>query len=329
MNKEELIDNIYTVLSRSICMANSYNRRSRGFVSELMFKNSCKKNNLEYLDGGWIFFMGGSLDVEKKANYITVSTDTKSRYNNFYSRLDKSPMIKSMFFAEIECEDEWRNKRLYVPGNTVIEIPEPRYRVYEFIDGEFIDSDIGLFLDLYQMKKGPVSGRSRFYNQTNKSKSMLNYLADFEKNDLLEVYANRYIIDILMKDRVYNAPMDFDGILKNKEDYTVIETKEKDPGPSNRGADRTEWYFGWDAIRLLWYLYLVSTTELDCWNVILEINNQTERRPLGWKKISVEKFCRVMNWNSALQGGVGMGPTAGSTVVAPYNAFGDFQEISL
>jgi hypothetical protein len=129
----------------------------------------------------------------------------------------------------------------------------------------------------------------------------------------------------MMKGRNLSYGMDFDGIIIENEKYFVVETKEKDPGPSNKeNVPPSEWFFGWDTLRMLWYMYLIKTTEINCYSVILEINNQKERKLIGWKRCELLKLCRSINYSSAISGGVGMGTTKGSTTIAPYSAFEEF-----
>lgn len=319
MTVAELKENIHKILAVSIYNSNAYNRRSRGFISELEFKRKCRSENIDYLDGGWILFKGQGLLVDKKAAYITVSSEDVNRnYKAFYSKLKECPLIDRLFFLKIKPETDWGTKTITTRTGVAVIIPEPSFDVFEFIGGDFEDSNLNTCLNYYE------DIDKNFFNMSGKDISKLDYLEHYSEEELRDLFCVRFFLDILMKKKNYSAPMDFDGIIIKDGEYIVVETKEKDPGPSNKGTDTSEWFFGWDSIRLLWYLYLVHTTDLNCWGVILEIDNQTDRNPVGWKKISIEGFCNSLFWGAAITAGVGMGGGAGSTVIAPYDAFEDF-----
>ena len=317
--KKEIINNIYTLLSASIMKPLSYKRRSRGFISELMFREKCVKEKKHYLEGGWIFFRGDSLKVNKEAVYITTSFSKPDLYTDFYSELSKCPSIKRLFFFIIKPFKQWNKIKIVAAGNTV-EILEPSFDTYEFTGVKFVKCEIKEFTDLF-----PILKNSRYYKTAEKPMEMLNYLSKFGEQDLAELYCSRYVIDYLMKGRDQSYGMDFDGIINENGRYFVVETKEKDPGPSDRkGIPKEKWFFGWDSIRLVWYLYLVKTTNLGCYSVVLEIDNRVDRKPIDWKRAEILELCKSIHYGNAMTGGVGMGGSAGSTTIAPYLAFKSF-----
>jgi hypothetical protein len=111
--------------------------------------------------------------------------------------------------------------------------------------------------------------------------------------------------------------IDFDGIINDNENFTVIETKEKDV--LKVGTNRADWLFGWDSRRLSWYLYLKDQLGLNSTYIIREVDNQTERRLVAWKRISLSEFCECASWLSEHSGGGGSG-----TITAPYLKFNEF-----
>ena len=320
VSKEDIVKYLHWLLASSIRIPHSYERRSRGFISELKFKQKCEKDKTNYLDGGWIFFRGGSLDEEKETVYVTTTFDNPSRYSDFYGKLSNCPIIKKLFFLKIEPTEKWDKVKIKANKQPELEIPRPLFEVFEFKNNQFTKSDLADLLDFFPIIKEPL-----FYRIETKNISLLEYLNDFSEGELIGLYCVRFIIDFLMKGRDLGYGMDFDGIIIEDEKYFVVETKEKDPGPSNRNeVDKSEWFFGWDTLRMLWYMYLIKTTDINCYNVILEINNQRERKFVAWKRCELLKLCRSINYGSTRTGGVGMGTTRGSTTIAPYSVFEEF-----
>lgn len=317
---KQTVENLHKIIASSIRSPHSYLRRARGFISELKFKHKCEKDKIKYLDGGWIFFKGSSLQISKEAYYVTPTFDDPERYVEFYKQLGKCPLIKGLFFFKIKNHNEWTTLEINASAGAKIELPKPDFEAYEFKNGKFTPCKVDDFTAIFPVKRNPL-----FYRTDTKDVNLLEYLNDFPDDQLTELYCMRYIIDFLMKGRDSSYAMDFDGIIIEKDKYFIAETKEKDPGPSNRNnVPKSEWFFGWDSIRLVWYLYLVKTTELGCYSVILEINNQRERKPIAWKRVEIMELCQSIFYGSAMTGGVGMGSTAGSTTIAPYEAFKEF-----
>ncbi len=317
---KEIIRDFHKLLASSIRIPHSYLRRSRGFVSELKFKRKCEDDKIKYLDGGWIFFKGGRLAGEKQTVYVTTTFDAPDGYKDFYEKLSRCPLVKRLFFLKIEPAEKWGKTKVKANHQLELDIPEPLFDVYEYKDSKFIKSRLSDFLDSFQLIKPPL-----FYRIDTKDISLLEYLDEFSEKELSELYCARFVVDYLMKGRDISYGMDFDGIIIENGKYFVVETKEKDPGPSNRNqVDKSEWFFGWDTLRIVWYLYLIKTTDINCYSTILEINNQTDRKFVAWKRCELLKLCRSINYSSAIAGGIGMGTTKGSTTIAPYSVFEEF-----
>jgi len=317
---KQIVQDFHKLLASSMRIPHSYERRSRGFISELKFKQKCENDEIKYLDGGWFFLKGDRLAKEKQATYVTVTFDNSDRYKEFYGKLSKCPIVKRLFFISINNNKKWSTVRIDAGRNEKLDVPEPIFEVYEFKNNNFIKSKLADFLDFFPVLKDP-----KFYRIDTKKISLLEYLDNFSERELIELYGERFIVDYLMKGRDASYGMDFDGVIVEDGEYFVVETKEKDPGPSNRSkVDKSKWFFGWDTLRLVWYLYLLKTTGISCYNTILEINNQTERKFVAWKRCELLKLCKSINFSSQIPGGVGMGPTKGSTTIAPYSVFEEF-----
>jgi len=316
----QITEKFHTLLASSIRIPHSYLRRSRGFISELKFKQKCEEDKIKHLDGGWIFFKGGRLAEEKQAVYVTTSYDSPEKYKDFYEKFAACPLIKKLFFFKIEPVEKWGNVKIKVNDRTEFDIPEPLYDVYEFVNRNFVKAKLGDFLNIF-----PIVKKALFYRIDTKDINLLKYLDDFSEHEIIGLYCARFVIDYLMKGRNLSYGMDFDGIIIENGRYFVVETKEKDPGPTNRQTiPQSEWFFGWDTLRMVWYLYLIKTTDINCYSTIMEINNQRDREFVAWKRCELLKLCRSINYSSAIAGGIGMGTTKGSTTIAPYLVFEEF-----
>jgi len=317
--KQQIVE-LHKLIASSIRIPHSYLRRARGFISELKFKQKCEKEKIDYLDGGWIFFKGGRLTEEKQAIYTTTTSDSPDRYVGFYDEFSKCPLIKRLFFFKIIPAEKWGKVKIKANKHEELEIPEPLFEIYEFKNKKFVSSKLNDFIDFFPKIKEPL-----FYRIDTKDIKLLEYLDEFSDKELNELHCSRFIVDYLLKGRDIGYSMDFDGIIIEDKKYYVVETKEKDPGPSDRDKVPKElWFFGWDTLRMVWYLYLIKTTNLNCYNAIMEINNQKDRKLVAWKRCELLKLCRSINYSSTVAGGVGMGPGKGSTTIAPYSAFEKF-----
>lgn len=318
--KGQTLQDLHKLLASSIRIPHSFLRRARGFISELKFKEKCVSDKIRYLDGGWMFFKGGRLAEQKQAVYTTTTFDNPDKYAEFYEKLSVCPLIKKMFFFKINPRKQWKSIKIKANNHDELSLPEPSFEVYEFVQNKFVKSNITSFLEFF-----PTIKPALFYRIDTKDASLLDYLNEFSDTALDELYCTRFIVDYLMKGRDLSYGMDFDGIIVEKGKYYVVETKEKDPGPTLKDKlPKSEWFFGWDTLRMLWYLYLIKTTDINCYSAILEINNQKERKPVAWKRCELMELCRSINYSSAITGGVGMGPSAGSTTIAPYLVFKEF-----
>jgi len=93
--KQKIIDNIYTLLLCSIMKPLSYTRRSRGFISELKFKQKCIKDKVYFNSQSFYGQHNGALqnmiDSAVESDYITLPTEQKIRkdYKKFNENKNK------------------------------------------------------------------------------------------------------------------------------------------------------------------------------------------------------------------------------------------------
>jgi len=317
VTSQRLVDDLYKILTSSIANTRFFNARSKGFRAELEYTQKIKNEGKEFLDAGQFVVSTKEQDQspENYLFYMTVSADDKSRYIDFYKVLSQLPEIKNLFFIEVGGTTSWSTRKITTKDggtmdNIEIDILAPSFTVYRFDNGKWTSSNFD------EIKSMLVSSNTERIAK-NKD-NHLSYLLNFGNDELINVYCNRYVLDVELGG--YNkGMMDFDLIVLEDGKFVAIETKEKDPiGKRDFPTDESKWAFGWDSRRIGWYMHLKMELDLDTRYVIREVNNQTERRFEKWKKIDMDRFRRCASWLSERAGGGG-----GGTISAPYNAFVD------
>jgi len=314
ISSETLVNNLYKILTSQIANTRFYRNRVRGFRSELEFSKKTRKKKISTLEPGQFLFsnLKRRQQPENHIIYVTVSSDNKTRYVNFYKTIKKLDEVEKLFFIEIGPSSSWEQKKIIVKNVKKKKIddiiPKPFFTVFEFAGSKWKSSNFDA------IKKMLVKRNPRICAK--KSSSGFKYLKNYTKNELIPIYCSRYFLDIELID--YNKGMiDFDHILKKGNNFTLVETKEKDPMKDKKHPKNKKlWAFGWDSRRFAWYYHLKHELDLNSWYVIREVNNQTQRKLVGWRKIDFEKFCKCASWLAERAGGGG-----GGTISAPYTAF--------
>jgi hypothetical protein len=315
---DQIIKDLHKILTSSIANTRLYGARVTGFRNELEFGRLGKAKNMNILDGGQFLFsrIHKNLSPENSLTYVTVTDDSKDKYLDFYQKLSHLNEVKRLFFIETGKLEEWGTIDFYVKdgkGNRILDkILMPKLAVFEFKNGGWTRSDFS------EIKKMLVQGNLRV--AALKPAARFSYMNSYEASELAKIYCNRYVLDVEFAS--FNKGMiDLDHIMSKDGEYTLIETKEKDPMKDKKTPnDQKKWAFGWDSRRFGWYLYLKHKIGFDVWYIIREIDNQQARNFLKWKKIDIENFCKCASWLSERSGGGG-----GGTISVPYLAFDDFK----
>ena len=301
-SKQDIIDDLYYVLSSSISDTRFYGARVRGFRSELEFANHVESRGYNLLVGGQFLFRKRDHRGNNRVLYVTVASEDHGRYVQLYDKLSHVPMVDDLFFMKLKPMESWGSKRIKAIVNgsrQEIEIPEPTYDLYKFVNSRFQNANISEIENLLEPKTVRVCAE--------KDRSLFAYMSGYPIEDLAQIYANRFFLDVCLGG--YRKGMiDIDGIIANGNNFTLVEMKEKDAGGS--GEDK---FFGWDSRRLAWYLFLKINGGIDSYYVIREVNNQTARELVGWKYITIDDFAKGTTWLSE----------RGSTVTAPYSLFSE------
>lgn len=311
----KLVYDLYKILTSSIADTRFFSARSRGFRAELEYNKKIRGGGTVFLDAGQ-FVVSNKGRVESPENrlfYMTVTSDSKERYLEFYAMLARMPEIKKLFFVEIGGADTWGTVEIKIKDgsnreNITASILKPSLNVYRFDSNRWVSSSFDEIKGLVAKSNGERVAKNK--------ENSLSYLLEYEVSDLASVYCNRYVLDVELGG--YNkGMMDFDLIVVEDGKYVAVEVKEKDPiGKKDHPDDEKQWAFGWDSRRIGWYMHLKMEIGLDTRYVIREVNNQVERRFVKWKKIDMGKFRLCASWLAERAGGGG-----GGTISAPYIAF--------
>jgi hypothetical protein len=316
ITSNRLVGDLHKILTSSIAQMRFYKARATGFRSEIEFgKLISVRGGLNLLDGGQFLFSNIEESPENFIVYVTVTDDSEENYTELYSKLSELSVVRKLFFVKIGDINEWETTRITIKNEdndlTDVDILEPTFSILRFESGSWIESNIDEIKQLFVQ-------RNRNIICAWKSFDPFSYLNSYSVQELKKLYCNRFLLDISLGD-VNKGMIDVDGIMKEDNNFILIETKEKDPIKDKANPnDTTKWFFGWDSRRFSWYLYLKLRLEIDTLYVIREVDNQTQRNFVRWKKISIDKFCECTSWLQERAGGGG-----GGTVEAPYTAFED------
>jgi len=302
--------------------ANGYERRFIGYRAELEFRILMDSYKIERLDGGWMLpRKKGKRCLDESSVYFTISSNPHKIYQGIYSLLEKI-RFERMFFIEYLPEPEisrWEVEDLYGTG---IMIPHPSYRCYEFKRNAFVDvsggrCNIGALLELYNRKETPY--RASYSLNQDPPSFAETMLGTYPLEYLVDILANRFIFDGLLGMNVEKGiPSDIDLIIERNGSLSLVETKEKDI------SKREPVGFGMDVDRMKDMLAIEERTGLPYYYVVREVNNQVERKFLGWRRIAIRRFYDLTRGYGTIEGGTGMATARNTdhpTLVAPAQHF--------
>jgi len=301
----QLIDNLHQILTTTIANPRFYFARMLGFRSELEIQKYFSERGEIFLEGGQFLFCRKEM-TKNRLVYITVANDDYSEYLDFYKKIASLPMVKEYYFISYSESGEWGSCDFKIKRDgtaTEIEIAEPNFKFFKFDGDNFIECNKEDIVTNLEEKTNTLSCCKQKENK-------LQYIQGYSLAAIDNVYANRFFLDVFLR-KYKKGMIDFDGIIKKDEDFYLLESKEKDP--AGQGDKR---YFGWDSRRLAWYLYLKWHSGLKTIYIIRQVNNQTERRFVDWKYITLDDFAESASWLSESGGGGGSG-----TMTAPFAAF--------
>ncbi len=313
-----------------------FKRRILGFKAEIEFEKELSQKKLSFLEGGQFISKKLSGKKEEKNNFIYTSVDCvdEKLYLPIYRTISKWAEISQMFYIKYS-NDDWdftdqskfelftikleneKNKNLAT-------IFTPKYEIYEFdkLTSNFkkLNNDFRIILDLFdEPQRAPSISAVRKYEQ-------FEYFFNYDLDVLKKIYSTRYFIDHILRKAGGKQLIDLDGFIVKNGEATLIEIKEKTPiipdSKNGQIASESEWQYGWDTRRLLWYLYLLNNANLHVIYCIRQVDDKVSRNFKKWDCLKMNDFLRGTSWSFSRQGG-----GSGDTVEAPYLFFKTIDEI--
>lgn len=305
MDKAEILNGIHTLVSNNVIGSKQLMSRYKGFRGELLFSEFLTKKYAIYeqLNGGIIISKNSSETSLNNSIYFTVvsSKINLDDYLNIYVNLSKLNFEKSYL---IVYHNDYNQLPVMHYAEETIKLPVPSFEIlqYDAIEKQFITTDnrskniTDFFTPLAKRRRNskPITPDCKNW--------LLDHLMNFSKEQLIQVYFERLFLDgFIGFSKEKGKSSDIDMVLKhpNKE-YRLIEIKEKDlPKKAKKG-------FGLDVPRLKDMERIQTESGMEYHLAIRHINNQTDRKLIDWKQISISNFSANVKNQKAIEGGTGM-----------------------
>lgn len=280
--------------------ANGYEKRLIGFRSEIELKRKFAGKNV--FDGGWMLSIQTGKRCIDNSIYFTISKDLPEKYINIYKMMTKLKFIR-MFFIHYDSEEFFKKHQTMDILGIGIEIPYPNFTFYEFKEGKFEVYNKGsLNLDGLTMMFQKKSNRYKATYKLNHEPFVFanSILSGYTEDELLGLLVNRFIFDGVLGFGYYRGiPSDIDVIIENETGNKLIEVKEKDRAKTIEG-------FGMDTARMNDIIYISDILKTPYYYYVMEVNNQKERKFLGWWSIDIHNFYKFTKGQEEIEGGTGM-----------------------
>jgi len=288
---------------------------------------------LEYLNGLFIVQIldnrGGDLqsyEVPVRSEWHPLSTKKlkkawkerfPSRYRNrreIYGNSNKGyPKIEDMKMELV------RDSRIEFKGmasrDLKLDVLKPEYKVFRFDEGSFVESEVVEIRAKFKEKNSMV-------HQFRPFGIVLKFYSHLEDNVFWRHYAGEFFNRILLRGLDCEIS-DFDCIIDDGGGkFSFIEIKQKDPdGKTNNTTGVVEenennWALGIEMRRLLWWLKIREKIGNNhrFFYVIRELDNITNREPIGWKYTVFDNFRNQIVIGSEREG----------ACMAPYRIFSNY-----
>lgn len=338
VTKQKIIESLHKV----ICSATStvsdmrvenndyFKRRVLGFRAEIEFVKFVEKyDKIQYFEGGKFISkkLNGESSNKNKFIYVTLATNSENDFGEIYSIISNWDEVDDLIYIKTDntkwTEESFLTKETQSDGSkkdVESQILIPKYTFYRFdkTSKKFSLCEVQDFSCILAQFEKPTRKLSIF---PLRKREQFEYFAEYEIDVLKNIYANRYFLDVVLRQASGRQVIDLDGFLKTRSGYCVVEIKEKSP-IINEETDDNRWQFGWDSRRILWYLYLRGKLNLPILYNVREINNREERKFIKWDSIFVDDFLKGVSWSNSRGGGGGE-----DTLLAPYSFFKPLSDI--
>lgn len=304
-----------------------FKRRVLGFKAEIEFEkliNQEFKNTIEFLEGGQFISkkISGNKDDKNSFIYTTIDTLDPEKYLLVYEQIAKWNEVSNLYYIKLE-DSNWISEEFYAKDENKKDVKtnilKPNFTFFTYSKDKFEKSkiqDFAIILNHFDKPtKQPAKSKLRGYDK-------FIYFKEYEEKILKKIYAGRYFLDNIMRQAKAKQIIDLDGfIIKNKK-IIIAEIKEKTPNKNNSENLESDWEYGWDTRRLLWYYYLSNKINLPILYSVRQIKDRGEREFLQWDSIWLEDFFLGLSWNFSRGGGGGE-----DTLSAPYSYFKNLKKI--
>lgn len=322
-----LFDALICAMKFGMLRENAFRTRMLGLLSETEFQQyylGMPDNNSEILKGGFIIPVDKTNSATENFVYITAvdHRDNIRLYNAVYKKIKRlKPAALFLIIAEFaESFLEW--KEMAISGqNWKI----PKLKVFSFKQiGEDADFTECSGLEEILSHFTPDSDFTPNPIHIKNENMLLDFKARFLGFDTLaqkEIYFSRFLMDVFIGMRhVRGIPSDLDVITFNhSRGITFLEVKEKDTAKRTVG-------FGLDLHRIRDLKKISDVTDTPFFLVVKRINNQTERKLVGWYYIEISDFINFTAEGQVTEGGTGMRSANSSnpTLICELKHFNEF-----
>lgn len=326
--KIQIIESLYKIMCSATSTAidnrvenNDYfKRRVLGFKAEIEFESLInQQSGIKFLEGGQFISKKLSGEVSQKNTFIytTISFDEPILYKKIYKIISDWDEVEDLIYIKVE-DSNWSTESFEIKeadGNrTITNIIQPSYRFFKFdkASEQFIAHETQNFGAVLNHFNRPTRSPSLFCLRR---REQFNYFNDYDLSILKKIYANRYFLDVILRQAQGRQAIDLDGFIQKRDHIVLAEIKEKSP-ITNESIETKDWQYGWDSRRILWYLYLLKKINLPVLYNVRQINNRSERLFIQWDSIFLDDFLKGISWSSSRGGGGGE-----DTLLAPYLFF--------
>lgn len=326
MKIEDLIDGIHTLVSHNVIGDKQAFNRYKGFRTELLFEDYLvyKYPKYKILEGGIIISKDSNISSLVNSVYLSIipCSEFSSDYTSFFHILSNIG-FKEMFLITYD-DRSWETRIImdFKTGKINLNVPQIKVRQFDVTTADFggESDDITKITGLFSINAD--RNKNRFPITSDSRKWLFNHLETFSYNQVLKIYMNRLFFDGFIGYSVQRGkPSDIDFVLKRPDGkFSLIEVKEKDlPKKHIEG-------FGLDVPRINDFTVIYESTQLDYFLVVRQINNQTERKFISWRKINIKDFKLGVEGSSKIKGGTGMRSiySHNDTLICPLELFSTF-----
>ncbi len=303
-----------------------FKRRVLGFKAEMEFEKAVSNfsSGLRFVEGGQFISkkMSGAEDDKNKFFYTTIGNEAPTAYTSVYKRISQWDEVDQMIYIQV-LEDDWTTEPFKITQHDGVKatttILKPKYIFYQFdkATSTFFAPLIQNFSLILQHFNAPARSPSLFKIRGDEQ---FRYFEQYDIRTLKKIYATRYFLDNIMRHAQGRQFIDLDGFILKDDKVILVEIKEKTP--IEDGGAMTNWQYGWDSRRLLWYLYLLNKLDLSVLYNVRRINNRADRLFVQWDSLFIDDFLKGVSWSSSRGGGGGE-----DTLLAPYLYFKRLDEI--